>query len=94
MVQIEDYGPWKFSDKVDMCYNSIVVYPSHFFHNPILKDTWFDDHDRVTISSFLNTSPSDLDFPQQDIDHISYAWEFFHLDKIHNYHPHKTKVPV
>lgn len=92
--QIEDYGPWKFADKVDMCYNSIVVYPSHFFHNPILKDTWFDDHDRVTISSFLNTSPSDLDFPQKDIDHISYAWEFFHLDKIHNYHPHKTKVPV
>tara|TARA_B100000575_G_scaffold289322_1_gene290903 strand:+ start:3517 stop:4374 length:858 start_codon:yes stop_codon:yes gene_type:complete len=92
--QIEDYGPWVLEDIVTMCYNTIVVYPSHFFHNPIMKDSWFDDSDRVTISSFLNTSPSNLDFHQKDIDNISYAWEFFHLDKIHDYHPQKTIVPV
>ena len=88
--QIEDYGPWKLEDTVDMVYNSLVAYPTHFFHSPYIKEDWFTDTDRITISSFLNTSPENLDFQQKDLDDIAYAWEFFHLDKIHNYHPKKT----
>ena len=91
--QIKDYGPWVLEDTVDMVYNSMVWYPTHFFHNPYIEEGWFRDTDRITISSFLNTSPENLDFAQKDLDNISYAWEFFHLDKIHNYHPKKTIVP-
>ena len=91
--QIKDYGPWVLEDTVDMVYNSMVCYPTHFFHNPYIEEGWFRDTDRITISSFLNTSPENLDFAQKDLDNISYAWEFFHLDKIHNYHPKKTIVP-
>ena len=88
--QIEDYGPWRLEDTVNMVYNSLVAYPTHFFHSPYIKEDWFTNTDRITISSFLNTSPENLDFKQKDLDDIAYAWEFFHLDKIHNYHPKKT----
>ena len=91
--QIENYGPWVLEDCADMVYNKLVAYPSHFFHNPYIKNDWFIESDRITISSFLNTSPEHLDFEHGDIDTISYAWEFFHLDKIHNYHPKNTVVP-
>lgn len=92
--QIEDYGPWVLEKKMSMVYNSFVAYPSHYFHSPYIKPEWFTDIDRVTLAGFLNTSPKDLNFQQKDIDNICYAWEFFNLDKIHNYHPSKTKVPV
>ncbi len=88
--QIKDYGPWKLEGIHEMMYNSIAAYPTHFFHSPYIEPEWFTDTDRITISSFLNTSPENLDFEEKNIDDISYAWEFFHLDKIHNYHPKKT----
>tara|TARA_X000000368_G_C22942756_1_gene672942 strand:+ start:183 stop:1052 length:870 start_codon:yes stop_codon:yes gene_type:complete len=91
--QIDDYGPWVLEDRVDMMYNSLVAYPTHFFHSPYIKPDWFTDTDRITISSFLNTMPDNLDFKQQDLDDVSYAWEFFHLDKIHGFHPKKT-IPM
>jgi len=88
--QIEDYGPWKLEDKSNMVYNEMTCYPTFFFHNPYIKTDWFTDSDRITISSFLNTSPENLDFKEDNIDDISFAWEHFHLDKLHDYHPKKT----
>ena len=89
--QIKDYGPWVLEETVDMVYNSLVAYPTYFFHSPYIEPEWFNDIDRVTLAGFLNTSPEDLNFQQKDIDSVSYAWEFFNLDKIHNYHPKRTK---
>ena len=88
--QIKDYGPWKLEDKSNMVYNEMTCYPTFFFHNPYIKTDWFTDSDRITISSFLNTSPENLDFKEDNIDDISFAWEHFHLDKLHDYHPKKT----
>lgn len=91
--QIDDYGPWVLEDRVDMVYNSLVAYPTHFFHSPYIKRDWFTDTDRVTISAFLNTMPDNLDFSQKDLDDVSYAWEFFQLDRIHGFHPKRT-IPI
>jgi hypothetical protein len=89
--QIKDYGPWKLEQIVPMGYNSIISYPTTLFHSPYIEEEWFTTSDRITIAGFLNTSPNDLDFKEEHLDDISYAWEFFYLDKIHNYHPKKTK---
>ena len=90
--QIKDYGPWKLDGKSDMVYNEMTCYPTYFFHNPYVETNWFTTTDRITISAFLNTSPKNLDFKQENLDDISYAWEHFHLDKLHDYHPKKTTV--
>lgn len=89
--QIKDYEPWKLEQIVPMGYNSITAYPTTLFHSPYIEKEWFTTSDRITIAGFLNTSPDDLDFKEEHLDDISYAWEFFYLDKIHNYHPKKTK---
>jgi len=89
--QIEDYDPWKLEHIHTMCYNSITAYPSSLFHNLYMKDNWFIDHDRITIAGFLNTSLDDLDFPDEKLEDVSFAWEFLYLDRIHNYHPKQTK---
>jgi|TARA_B100001250_G_scaffold86921_1_gene71866 hypothetical protein len=89
--QIENYGPYALEDSYEMMYNSIVCYPTHFLHSPYIKKEWFLNSDRITLAAFLNTQPKDLDFVEANIENISYAWEFFNLDKIHNFHPKKTK---
>ena len=38
--QIDNYGPWVLEDSVDMVYNKLVAYPSHFFHNPYINRMW------------------------------------------------------
>ncbi len=90
--QINDYGPYKLEDMVTMVYNSLVAYPSHFFHNPYVLPEWFTDNDRISLAAFLNIAPESLDFVEKDLDNVSYAWEFFHLDKIYDFHPKKTKT--
>lgn len=90
--QIDDYGPYKLEDMVTMVYNSLVAYPSHFFHNPYVQPEWFTEYDRISLAAFLNITPESLDFAEKDLDDISYAWEFFQLDKIYDFHPKKTKT--
>ena len=90
--QIDDYDPYKLEQIVTMDYNSLVAYPSHFLHNPYMKSHWFTDHDRLTIAGFLSVSPEELNFEERFLEDVSYAWEFFQLDKIHNFHPKKTKI--
>ena len=88
--QIDDYDPWKLEEIVEMGYNSFVSYPTCFLHNPYIKEDWFNDSDRVTIAAFFDIIPKDLDFEQKDLGDVSFTWEFFHLDKIHNFHPKET----
>lgn len=90
--QIEDYGPYKLEDMTTMVYNSVVAYPSHFFHNPYIQPEWFIKYDRISLAAFLNIDPESLDFVDKNLDDVSYAWEFFHLDKIYDFHPKKTKT--
>tara|TARA_B100001250_G_scaffold413120_1_gene446220 strand:- start:1392 stop:2246 length:855 start_codon:yes stop_codon:yes gene_type:complete len=87
---IDHYGPYRLEETIEIGYNTIIAYPTHFLHAPYIKSDWFTDTDRLTLAGFINTSPEDLDFEQKHLDDVSYAWEFFHLDKIHNYHPKKT----
>jgi len=87
---VDDYGPYRLEENVEIGYNTMIAYPTHFLHAPYIKPDWFTDTDRVTLTGFINTSPEELDFEQQNLDDVSYAWEFFHLNKIHNYHPKNT----
>ena len=90
--QIDDYGPYKLETIHKMCYNSFTAYPTHFFHNPYIQPEWFKDDQRVTIAGFLDLSEKDLDFEDQHLDSVSYAWEFLHLNKVLNFHPENTKT--
>ena len=54
-------------DKSNMVYNEMTCYPTFFFHNPYLETDWFTETDRITISAFLNTSPENLDFKEDNI---------------------------
>tara|TARA_B100001250_G_C19719076_1_gene752974 strand:+ start:179 stop:1045 length:867 start_codon:yes stop_codon:yes gene_type:complete len=88
--QIDDYDQYKLEEIVEMSYNSFVAYPTCFLHNPYIKEDWFNDSDRITIAGFFDILPKDLEFEQNDLGDVSYAWEFFHLDKVHNFHPKDT----
>ena len=90
--QIDDYDPFQLEEIVSMGYNDLVAYPSHFLHNPYIKEDWYMDDDRISLAGFLNIQPENLNFEDQNLDDVSYAWEFFHLDKIHSFHPRNTKV--
>ena len=90
--QIDDYGPYALEDIHTMCYNSFAAYPAHFFHNPYMKTSWFKDIQRVTLAGFLDFSEKDLDFEDKNLDDISYAWEFLHLNRVLNFHPTNTKT--
>ena len=39
----------------DIEYNSMILYPSHYWHNAYLKEDWFIDEDRVTFTGFFET---------------------------------------
>lgn len=90
--QIKDFEQYKLEEIVNIDYNSLVAYPTHYLHNPYMEPHWFTGHDRVTIAGFLGAYPEDLDFEDNHLEDVSYAWEFFQLDKIHNFHPKKTKI--
>tara|TARA_B100000131_G_C18115383_1_gene611113 strand:- start:151 stop:1005 length:855 start_codon:yes stop_codon:yes gene_type:complete len=90
--QIDDYGPYKLEDIHTMCYNSFAAYPAHFFHNPYIKPEWFTETQRISLAGFLDLTEKDLDFEDKNLDDISYAWEFLHLNRVLNFHPKNTKL--
>ena len=57
-----------------------------------MKTSWFTDIQRVTLAGFLDFSEKDLDFEDKNLDDISYAWEFLHLNRVLNFHPTNTKT--
>ena len=36
-------------------YNSLILYPSHYWHSVYIKEDWFTDTDRVTFTGFFET---------------------------------------
>ena len=37
----------------DIEYNSMILYPSHNWHNSYIKQDWFNDEDRITFTGFF-----------------------------------------
>ena len=43
----------------DIDYNSMILYPSHYWHNSYIKEDWFIDEDRITLTGFFETLSED-----------------------------------
>jgi hypothetical protein len=82
-TQIEDLGDLKLESKVKMPYNSMVIYPASFLHNPYMKEDWFQDTERFMFSIFPMFHPTDL--ISIDDHSIKSIWKFFRLDDLWNF---------
>ena len=49
----DDYENYKLEYVADIDYNSLILYPSHYWHNAYMKEDWFIDEDRVTFTGFF-----------------------------------------
>ena len=49
----DNYENYKLEYIADIEYNSMILYPSHNWHNSYIKDDWFIDEDRVTFTGFF-----------------------------------------
>ena len=49
----DDYENYKLEYVADIDYNSLILYPSHYWHNAYMKENWFVDEDRVTFTGFF-----------------------------------------
>ena len=48
-----EYENYKLEYVADIDYNSMILYPSHYWHNAYLKEDWFIDEDRLTFTGFF-----------------------------------------
>ena len=56
-IQIDDeYGDFKLEYLASLEYNSMVVYPTHHWHNLYMKKNWFEKKNRVTLTGFFATT--------------------------------------
>ena len=52
--ELEDvYENYKLEYVADIEYNSMILYPSHYWHNAYIKEDWFTDKDRITFTGFF-----------------------------------------
>ena len=51
----EDYENFKLEYIANIDYNSMVIYPSHHWHSVYMKEDWFADIDRITLTGFFET---------------------------------------
>ena len=49
----DEYENYKLEYVADIDYNSLILYPSHYWHNAYMKEDWFIDEDRVTFTGFF-----------------------------------------
>ena len=49
----DEYENYKLEYVADIDYNSLILYPSHYWHNAYMKEDWFVDEDRVTFTGFF-----------------------------------------
>ena len=47
------YENYKLEYVADIEYNSMILYPSHHWHNAYIKEDWFTDTDRITLTGFF-----------------------------------------
>ena len=48
-----EYENYKLEYVADIDYNSMILYPSHYWHNSYIKEDWFIDEDRITLTGFF-----------------------------------------
>ena len=51
----EDYENFRLEYIANIDYNSMILYPSHYWHSCYLKEDWFTDIDRITFTGFFET---------------------------------------
>ena len=49
----DEYDNYKLEFIADIDYNSMILYPSHNWHNSYIKEDWFIDEDRITFTGFF-----------------------------------------
>ena len=49
----DEYDNYKLEFVADIDYNSMILYPSHNWHNSYIKQDWFNDEDRITFTGFF-----------------------------------------
>ena len=49
----DEYDNYKLEYIADIDYNSMILYPSHNWHNSYIKEDWFIDEDRITFTGFF-----------------------------------------
>ena len=49
----DNYEQYKLEYIADIAYNSMILYPSHDWHNSYIKEDWFNDEDRITFTGFF-----------------------------------------
>ena len=55
-----NYGQYKLEDIVTIEYNSMILYPSFYWHSPYLKSDWFTNADRITLTGFFAIDPNNM----------------------------------
>ena len=50
-----EYENYKLEYVADIDYNSMILYPSHYWHNSYINQDWFIDEDRITLTGFFET---------------------------------------
>lgn len=82
--QLKDLEDLKLESSIEMPYNSMVMYPTFFIHNPIMEEGWFQDTQRVMLSIFPVFNPDDLiSFSDNTTKCI---WKYFRLDDFWNFY--------
>ena len=51
----ENFQNYQLEYIADIEYNSLILYPSHYWHGCYLKEDWFTDTDRITFTGFFET---------------------------------------
>ena len=49
----DNFENYKIDYVADIEYNSMILYPSHHWHNAYIKEDWFTDTDRITFTGFF-----------------------------------------
>ena len=82
--QLDDsYRQYKLEDVVSVDYNSMIIYPSYYWHSPYLKPEWFTNDDRITLTGFFAVNPTEMNFKKENFRDVYSVWELFNLNLIY-----------
>lgn len=81
--QIINEGPWKLEFICPLEYNSYVLYSSTNFHSLYMNPEWYIDKDRISIATFIDVTPNDINHSEFN-DFHKQIWNNLKLDTIFN----------
>ena len=56
LLSSENFQNYQLEYIANIEYNSLILYPSHYWHSVYIKEDWFTDTDRVTFTGFFETT--------------------------------------